>query len=103
MKLSKIFERTTLNESDVLKHNPELKNLLIQDVPMLMKKANEDLRGDRYDSLVKDLASLSQAVERAKQLLQQTMQTQGNKIKNKEQGQSSVKPQHVFSIKDKEV
>ena len=106
MKLSKIFNETMLAESDVLKFNPELKSVLVQEIPMMIKKINRELRSDNYTTLVKQLEMLSQAADRAKQLLTQTLQTQGSKIHNKEaqnSPQQGISTPKAFSINDEEL
>lgn len=79
-----LLEFMQLNERDVLEHNAQLKNLLTQEVPSLVKKMQAALNEDRYNTLVDDLQLLEKAVHQSKLLLQQTLKSQGNKIQNKQ-------------------
>lgn len=109
MKLGKIFDKAMLNESDILAQSPELKNLLVQELPAYLRKAHEDLKSDKYDVLVQDLEALARAAMKAKQLVQQVAGNEGvsgqiQRQKDKQSGdQGEMKSPHLFSIKDKQL
>ncbi len=107
MKLSKIMNEALLSESDILRHSPELKTALTQEIPMLMKKINEECRSDNYTTLVRQLELLSQTALKARHALEHTLKTKGAQIHNKERSGTKepmgLSSPNVFSIRDEEI
>ena len=97
MSLTEMF---SLNEADVLKYNPELKDAVVNKIPKLQQMVMQNLKSDNYEQVVSALEQLEQAVRSAKSQLQATLQSQGGRLEKQSQPPVS---RDSFSIKNDEI